>query len=444
MKAVQRTITIYLLTTMLALAAGIALAQAPTQGGQSAPQQPAISPSVWAAPPATQAQASSAFQSACGNQPLCYDTPNFAAAVVDFRMSMNRGAKVMDATVRFVNKSNQPLILGYVDNSAVGLDDQGNRYGTYYNTGLAGIGIVSGNNADPKFMLQPGGAGDARFELMWRPGAQDPIGSVFEVGLTIREVNTLPGGQHTLGGEYPLRFQGLANGVTGASAAAAGTAGAPVAASGASPMLATGGAALPPCGPSGSAANTVNTVAGAANSVGGQRAANATSTATNTASNAIAQFSGLKSLFGKKNAAAPAPTANLSGSTPCVPVATGGSTAVAGATPTAPAAASPAVGAAPGVAAAPTAATGMTAAGKAPAATGAVSGRAAATASRSASATATSGAANATAKPTAAKPAAIANSVVPAARTTNAGAKKPAATTAAKPAPATPASTPTK
>ena len=28
---------------------------------------------------------------------------------------------------------------------------------------------------------------------MWRPGAQDPIGSTFEVGVTIREINTLPG-----------------------------------------------------------------------------------------------------------------------------------------------------------------------------------------------------------------------------------------------------------
>src|SRR5215467_1301965 len=190
------------------LAAPVFLASA-QQPGQTPPQK-GVAPSVWAAPPQPQAgQGSSAFQSACGNQPMCYDAPDFAVAVVDFRMSIRNGVKMMDATLRFVNKTSQPLILGYVDNSAFALDDQGNRYGTYYNKGLAGIGLVSGMNADPKFVIQPGGVGDARFELYWRPGAQDPIGSTFEFGATIREINTLVGGQHTLGGEFPLRFQGL-------------------------------------------------------------------------------------------------------------------------------------------------------------------------------------------------------------------------------------------
>ena len=137
------------------------------QGGG---QQPAVSPSVWAAPAQPQAQASSAFQSACGNQPMCYDAPDFAVAVVDFRMSMASGYKLMDATLRFVNKTSQPLILGYLDGSAVALDDQGNRYVPYGNRGLAGIGLVNGATADPKFVLQPGSAGDARWELLWRPG----------------------------------------------------------------------------------------------------------------------------------------------------------------------------------------------------------------------------------------------------------------------------------
>ncbi len=416
MKSGQQVMTLWLAVIALATAA---VAQAPAQGDKGAAQKPAVSPSVWAAPPAPQAQASSAFQSACGNQPLCYDTPNFAAAVVDFRMSVKNGVKVMDATVRFVNKSNQPLILGYVDNSAVGLDDQGNRYGTYYNTGLAGMGVVAGNNIDPKFMLQPGSAGDARYELMWRPGAQDPISSTFEVDMTIREVNTLAGGQHTLGGEYPLRFQGLVNGVTGSSMAAAGT---PAAgASGASQMLATGGGAVP-CAPGGSAANTMTNVATAANSVGGQRAGNATSTATNRASNAMAQFAGLKSLFGKKNAAAaPAPTANLGGGTPCVPTATG-STAVAAGASAVPARSSPTAGVVPTAAATP-AAIGARTSSVAP------------------------NAAPAAAKPSAARSANIANSVVPASQTTNTAAKKSATTTAAtakKPAATTTATSPTK
>src|SRR5215467_13822521 len=243
--AMNRTQRIFSFLLVTSLSTGILTAH----GGA---QQPAASPSVWAAPAQPQAQASSAFQSACGNQPMCYDAPDFAVSVVDFRMSTASGYKLMDATLRFVNKTNQPLILGYLDGSAVALDDQGNRYAPYGNRGLAGIGLVNGASADPKFVLQPGGAGDARWELLWRPGAQDPIGSAFDLSLTIREVNTLVGGQHALGGEVPLRFQGLANGMTGSggvaggTAAGAGTAGV----AGASPVLASNTSGLPACGPS--------------------------------------------------------------------------------------------------------------------------------------------------------------------------------------------------
>jgi len=319
------------------------------QGGG---QQPAVSPSVWAAPAQPQAQTSSAFQSACGNQPMCYDAPDFAVAVVDFRMSMASGYKLMDATLRFVNKTSQPLILGYLDGSAVALDDQGNRYVPYGNRGLAGIGLVNGATADPKFVLQPGSAGDARWELLWRPGAQDPIGSAFDLSMTIREVNTLVGGQHALGGEIPLRFQGLANGATG-SGVAAGTAGV-AGVAGASPMLAGGATGLPPCGTSGNATNTMNTIAGAANSVGGQQTVNATNTATNTAGNAMAQLAGLKSIFGKKNATAPAN--NVAGAANCIPAATSSAMPVAVGTSTAPATAGQVVNTAPAATAAGTAA----------------------------------------------------------------------------------------
>lgn len=309
-----------------------------------APQQPQTpSPSVWAAPPA--GQQPSAFQSACGSQPMCYDTPNFAVAIIDFRMSMARGAKVMDATLRFVNKTNQPLILGYVDNSAVALDDQGNRYGTYYNTGLSGIGLVNGMTMDAKFTLQPTGAGDARFELYWRPGAQDPIGGVFDLGMTIREITTLPGGQHTLGGEFPLHFQGLANGAVGGAPSYSGAASPGVPSAASSVFASGGGASLPPCGPSGNAAGTVNAISGVANSAGGQQTANATNTATGTANNAMAQLAGLKSLFGKKNAAAPA--TNVAGAANCIPAATPSAMPVAAGPSSAPATAGQVVNAVP-------------------------------------------------------------------------------------------------
>lgn len=447
----MNTTRLFSMLVVSGLSVGISAAQGGGQRGQApAPQQqqsPAVSPSVWAAPAQPQAQASSAFQSACGNQPMCYDAPDFAVAVVDFRMSNASGFKVMDTTLRFVNKTNQPLILGYLDGSAVAVDDQGNRYAPYANRNLAGIGLVNGNSADPKFVLQPGGAGDARWELIWRPGAQDPIGSAFELGMTIREVNTLVGGQHTLGAEVPLRFQGLANGMTGSGVAAgaapvAGTAGV-AGVAGASPMLAGSTAGLPPCGPGSNAAGTLNNIAGAANSVGGQQTANATNTATTTAGNAVSQFASLKSLFGKKNAAAPA--TNVAGAANCIPAGTASAMPVTAGTSTAPAAAGQVVTTAPGApgtTAAPGAAVATTPAGAAAntktaapnaAAMRAGSARGAAVpATAAATNTAKPGAPN-TVAPNAAKPAVV-NTAAPNTRTAPqpanaASAKKPAATT---------------
>jgi len=348
----QRLVT-FSLATLLGATAGVA--QAPQQG------QPATS-SVWAAPPAPGGQQATS-PSACGNQPMCYDAQDFAVAVVDFRMSVTNGYKIMDATLRFVNKTNQPLILGYLDGSAMALDDQGNRYTPYGNRNLAGIGIVNGNSGDAKFVLQPGGAGDARWELLWRPGPQDPVGSTFALDMTIRELNTLVGGAHTLGAEVPLRFQSLANGMTGA-AGAAGVPGAPgtagvVGAAGASPMMATGGTTgLAPCGPAGTM-GAVNTAAGTASSVGGQQAAGAAGTATNTANGAAAALTNLKSIFGKKNTAAPA--TNVAGAAPCVPAASSAAMPVAAGTSTAPVAAGQ-LAPAPAAAATPAKVTAATAA----------------------------------------------------------------------------------
>jgi hypothetical protein len=275
---------------------------------------------VFAATPASQAQmampaapaAGTAQTSFCGNQPLCYEANDFAATITDFRTSTQGGYKVIDVIVRFQNKLNQPLALGYLAGSGTALDDRGNRYIVYGGNGFRGIGQVYGNSFDPKFSLRPGGFGDAQFELMWAPG-QTVYGLTFELNLTVDEINTVEGNQHTLGGEFPLHYRGLSNGVTG---------GAPGQAF-ASQGQGTAGSipSLPPCG------TTATTLAGAANSSGIQVPASA-----NTAvSNATTTFSNLGSLF-KKKAAAPAPAAapnTASAAAPCAPAATGAGTSSA-------------------------------------------------------------------------------------------------------------------
>lgn len=369
-------------------------------------------------------------QSACGNQPLCTDTPDFTATVTDFRQTNTNGIKVLDVTIRFQNKTSDTLILGYADGSEMAIDDQGNRYAPNpWGNAYRGIGAVNGNNMDPKFVMRPGSWGDARFELVWRPGAQDPIGNAFEYALSIREINTLPGNQHTLGGEFPIHFQGLVNGAGGAApaysgapvATAAGNGAAGyVAAAGGTPTVANGPNGAP-CGPNG----TMTAVNNAANGSGNQTATNAASQANNAAST----LSSLGAIFKRKNTAA-------NGAAPCSPAAPA-AVPVAG-TATVPATATGSAKA-PGTATTPVQTNAVMKTGATSPATAAQPTPAVArTNSRAVTPVATNAkapvAATAKAPATAAAPAAAAPA--PAAKPAAAPAAKPAAAPAAKPAPA--------
>lgn len=169
-------------------------------------------------PNTTQMEASPAGQgSFCGNRPLCYESVDFAATITQFRTSTDvNGNKLLDAILHFQNKTTQALGLGYVDGSGSGLDDRGNRYGLVVAWGgVRGMGVISGNNANPSFVLAPGGSGDARFELVWpHPPANAVIGVNYEMELDIREVNRAEGNQWILGNETLMHYQGLVNGVS--------------------------------------------------------------------------------------------------------------------------------------------------------------------------------------------------------------------------------------
>jgi hypothetical protein len=282
----------------------------------------ALSQAQTAAPVAAAAQSASF----CGNQPLCFESMDFAATITEFRTSDGNGFKILDAIVRFQNKTNQPLILGYVDGSASGIDDRGNRYtlNPYGGSGVRGIGILSGNNIDPKFMLRAGGYGDARFELLWRLGQLQ--GVTYEMEMSIREINRVEGNQFVMGGETLLHYQGLANGA-GVAASAAGTTGA-----GTIPGQAMAGSqSQSPCDP----AASVNSIAGATNSASVQNAAtSASSTASNASNqvnNAASAFSNLGSIFGHKKSVATGGTGvtNAASIVPCASPSTGATSPVA-------------------------------------------------------------------------------------------------------------------
>ena len=150
--------------------------------------------------------------SVCGSQRFCVETNDFVATVTSFRTSLVGSSRIINVSVRFQNRTSQPLVLGYVASSGITTDERGNRYIVYGPNGFRGIGLVYGNNFDPRLTLRPAGSGDAQFEMHLQATPQN-AGQSFTVDLTIDEINTNDG-QHSLGGEFPLHFEGLANGVS--------------------------------------------------------------------------------------------------------------------------------------------------------------------------------------------------------------------------------------
>lgn len=145
----------------------------------------------------------------CAATSPCQEVPSFTAQITDFRTSVNGRSKVITTTIRFTNRLNRPLILGYVEGSGVATDDQGNRYVLYGDNAIRAMGIISRNGLDPKFELAPGQWADARYELFWNPSSRDIYGLRFDLDLTVRELNPIQGRQYRLGLEHALRFRNL-------------------------------------------------------------------------------------------------------------------------------------------------------------------------------------------------------------------------------------------
>jgi hypothetical protein len=152
--------------------------------------------------------------SLCVKQPGCDDVGSFAARVTDFRTSQSdQNTKVVSATVRFVNKTTRPLILGYVRTAAVAINEAGNRYIINSPDSVRGIGEIAGTQFDPKFTVAPGQAADTRFEFVWRWNGSEIIGQrSWDIDLSVREVSETAPGQYRFGQEHVLQLKALAPG----------------------------------------------------------------------------------------------------------------------------------------------------------------------------------------------------------------------------------------
>ena len=171
------------------------------------------------------AAAAPAQQSLCAGQRYCEEVGSFVATVTDFRLSMYQTTmRVVSLTIRIQNKSDRNLILAYVPQSAVAIDEQGNRFTIASANNIRGIGELS-NSFDPKFNLGPGQSGDIRLEPTWRIDSRAILGQrSWDFDVSLREVNEVGPGQYRFGTEHALQFKGLqpAGQSTAAPAAAPG------------------------------------------------------------------------------------------------------------------------------------------------------------------------------------------------------------------------------
>lgn len=144
----------------------------------------------------------------CGGSDSCVETRSFVANVSNFRISKSGQQRLLTVTLTVRNTTAAPLMLGYVSDSAVAIDDNGNRYVVERPQSVRGMGVIAGSNVDAKFTLPPGESGDARFELAWNAADAEP-GSAFELDLAIREIAAAGADSYKLGAEHSVHFARL-------------------------------------------------------------------------------------------------------------------------------------------------------------------------------------------------------------------------------------------
>jgi hypothetical protein len=149
--------------------------------------------------------------SVCTGKRFCEESNTFGAIIRDFRPSiLPDSTRVVSATIKFLNKTNRPMILGYIRTAAVAIDERGNRYTLASSDSVRGIGEIAGREFDPKFTVQPGQTADTRFEFLWRWNGRDIIGQkAWDIEVAVREAAELAPGQYRFGAEHALQFRGV-------------------------------------------------------------------------------------------------------------------------------------------------------------------------------------------------------------------------------------------
>ena len=167
--------------------------------GANAPTNTSVSKTA-AAPvetskPAAPAAPPVVTSDACAGTPRCFNAGHFAATLgyvavskQDNPSGMVRNVKL---TIKLRNLTDQPLILAYRGGSGQLVDDEKNRYGNESYGGesfVKGIGINTGRDANPEFVLDPHESRDVILDNSIRLGKTAIYGVTYSYDLTIDEL----------------------------------------------------------------------------------------------------------------------------------------------------------------------------------------------------------------------------------------------------------------
>ena len=148
---------------------------------------------------------------ACAGLQRCDDAGPFLMDITQVSTSQSTNAAkdhIVQMTVRFRNVSDKPIILTYVQDTSVMIDNNGNEYVSSFDGSVKGIPMPRFSSVDPSFSLKPGEQRTASF-LLTRKSPTGPLGTSFSWYLTIEQWESLST-QVLSAGQYALAFTGIA------------------------------------------------------------------------------------------------------------------------------------------------------------------------------------------------------------------------------------------
>jgi len=147
----------------------------------------------------------------CQGRPLCESPGPFVAEILQPSPGMHGNNHHVRLVVRVRNTGAEPLVLGYVQNSGVMEDELGNRYivDWRYREHVGGIGQVTRQQADARFMLAPGAARNFTLVFQRFTGRSPQIAGQYSPALTLARLQPLSPTQVRTESEYSLNFFGM-------------------------------------------------------------------------------------------------------------------------------------------------------------------------------------------------------------------------------------------